>query len=305
MKKTDKGFVIGLDIGGTYIRIGSRREKSKLLFLKRVFTREVLKGRDSANSLINFLQEYIEENLKNEKIDAVSIGFPSTLSKDRRTVLQTPNIEGMDDINFVEALSNVFDFPVFLERDVNLIMLSDMEDYKLPTEGVVIGVYIGTGIGNAIAINGSLLKGKDGVAGELGHIPMMGSLSVCGCGNIGCSECHASGKHLTEIGEKYFPDTSVGELFIKHGDSSIIKEFIDNIASVVATEVNILNPEYIIMGGGVINMEGFPKDYFEKCLYKRTRKPYPADNLSIIYAKEDFSSGVNGAIYYACQKLKI
>jgi len=137
------------------------------------------------------------------------------------------------------------------------------------------------------------------VAGELGHIPMIGGQDRCGCGNIGCSECYASGWKLVEIKDEYFPDIDMNDLFVMKSNDSVLKNFVDNIACVACSEINILNPHSVIFGGGVINMKGFPKDYLEERLYVRMRKPYPAETLKVQYSEDKVDNGVKGAIIYA------
>ena len=89
------------------------------------------------------------------------------------------------------------------------------------------------------------------------------------------------------------------ELFVKHSNSHILREYVDAIACVACSEINILNPDSIIFGGGVINMDGFPKDLLEERLYVHARKPYPAENLDIKYSVDKPDNGVKGAIIFA------
>jgi allose kinase len=187
---------------------------------------------------------------------------------------------------------------VYLERDTNFLFYKDVQAKNLPVKGIAVGIYVGTGVGNAIFVDGKPLLGKDGVVGEIGHIPFLGGEDICGCGNKGCAECYASGRHLSALRDQYFKETVMDDLFSEHRENSVLKDFVDKIACVVATVINILNPEYIILGGGVIGMKDFPKEYLEKCIRIHTRKPYPEQNLSIYYADDTVEDGVRGAIFY-------
>lgn len=296
-------YVIGIDIGGTNIRIGAKSNTEELVSFIKIPRKEILNGNNSAICLANFIHHYINNELKGKEVEAIAIGFPSILSKDKRTILQTPNIEGLDNLPMVEILEKELGIRVFLERDVNILFYRDMAINSLPKEGIGVGFYIGTGIGNAIFINGEPVIGKDGVAGELGHIPSIGEKKQCSCGNEGCSECYASGWHLVELLNEYFPDTRIDNLFTDHEDDLVLKEYVDAIACVIATEVNILNPDYIVIGGGVIHMKDFPMNFLEDCLYKHVRKPYPARSLQIYYSADAIENGVNGAILYAQNKI--
>lgn len=291
--------VIGIDIGGTNIRIGRTDENDQLVDFERVSSKETFKDGNISESLTEVLKNYFDKYCKNVQVKQIAIGIPATLSSDRKQILQVPNIKGMDGLFLGKELEENLGIPVVLEKDVNMLYYWDKYDKKLSDEGVGIGVYIGTGVGNAIFINGKPLAGKDGVAGELGHIPMIGGTSQCGCGNLGCSECYASGWKLVELKEEYYPDVDMNDLFVKKSNDTVLKNFVDNIACVACTEINILNPDSIIFGGGVINMKGFPKDYLEERLYVHARKPYPAESLEIQYSEDKVDNGVKGAIIFA------
>ena len=291
--------VIGIDIGGTNIRIGRTDENDQLVDFERVSSKETFKDGNISESLTEVLKNYLDKYCKNVQVKQSAIGIPATLSSDRKQILQVPNIKGMDGLFLGKELEENLGIPVVLEKDVNMLYYWDKYDKKLSDEGVGIGVYIGTGVGNAIFINGKPLAGKDGVAGELGHIPMIGGTSQCGCGNLGCSECYASGWKLVELKEEYYPDVDMNDLFVKKSNDTVLKNFVDNIACVACAEINILNPDSIIFGGGVINMKGFPKDYLEERLYVHARKPYPAESLEIQYSEDKVDNGVKGAIIFA------
>jgi len=111
--------VLGIDIGGTNIRLGLVNESYKLEGFEirpteSVFTKES----DAVEKFGGLVKGYIEKNLNDRVLKAVSAGFPSTVSRDRRTVIQTPNIEAIpDDFLIVDALEEIFDFPIFINKD--------------------------------------------------------------------------------------------------------------------------------------------------------------------------------------------
>ena len=295
----NKECVIGIDIGGTNIRIGHTDENGDLADFERISSKETFKDGNISESMAKVLEDYIKRNCNEFEVKQIAIGIPAALSADRKEILQVPNIKGMDHLFLGEELEKHLGVKVALDRDVNMLYYWDKYDKKLSNEGIGVGIYIGTGVGHAIFINGEPLVGRDGVAGELGHIPMIGGQDRCGCGNIGCSECYASGWKLVEIKDEYFPDIDMNDLFVMKSNDSVLKNFVDNIACVACSEINILNPHSVIFGGGVINMKGFPKDYLEERLYVRMRKPYPAETLKVQYSEDKVDNGVKGAIIYA------
>ncbi|QCX34030.1 allose kinase [Caloramator sp. E03] len=297
-----KDYVIGIDIGGTNIRIGMVDKEGELYN----FIIQSSSFLSNPNTSVSMLKKYINDYISKYSIGkllAIAIGFPSTISKDKKIVYSTPNLTGFNNINIVDNFENDFKVPVFIDKDVNYLLKWDIRNKKINDKEIIIGFYIGTGYGNAICINGNFLSGKNGVAGELGHIPVLGGKDICGCGNEGCMEIYASGKKLSQIKDKYFPKTEISNIFLEHADSKYIKKFIDNISIPVATEVNIFDPDVIIVGGGVLQMKGFPFDEFERCLYRHLRKPYPAENIEILYSEQNQISGILGAAYCAHESI--
>lgn len=290
-----------MDIGGTNIRVGLvDRALHVDGFLHT--SSDGIQGDDAPERLAFFIDAYIQEHCAGLKPIAISIGFPSTLDKERRKLFSTPNLIGFDNVDIVDRLENALGIPVLVDRDVNLLFRYDCHVNNLPMQGFVVGCYIGTGIGNVIAYNGEILTGKNGVAAEMGHIPMHNVAGVCGCGNVGCTEMLASGKRLAELQAELFPDTDMSELFTRHGREPILQKFVDDLTLPVATEINLLDPEYLILGGGVLQMKDFPLEMFEDCLLNHVRKPYPAENLQIRYARSTPENGVVGAAIYAYSK---
>ena len=297
------GYILGIDVGGTNTRLGLVSEKGELTEFVREATSQYNREGEAVGLFIGIIRRYIEEHAAGKEIDAISVGFPSTVDKERRRVIETPNIVGLNNIPVVDTLEREFNVPVFLERDTCLILINDMEKNHIPGEGVAIGIYYGTGIGNAISIDGKIFTGKHGVSAELGHIPMRGVDGRCGCGNSSCAEIVACGRALEGIIKKHFAGSDISKVFVEHGDSEIIKRFVDDLAIPAATEINILDPDYIIIGGGLPNMEGFPREELERHIHRYARKPLPDEDLKFIYSKEGQESGVMGAAIHARKEL--
>lgn len=292
---SQKKYILGIDIGGTNFRIGLVSQIYEITEFKIISIKELQKG-NFIDNLIKQIEFYI--NLYKEEIEAIGIGFPSIVSKDKKYVYSTPNIKNLDNINITDSLEKKLNIPIYINKDVNFLILKDIKENKIKDDSIVIGLYIGTGFGNAIYINGQIIEGKHGVAGELGHIPVLGSEEVCSCGNIGCIEMYASGKALKKINDENFSETDISNIFLEHGNTKIIKKYIDTLAIPIATEINILDPDYIIIAGGVTIMKGFPIDELKKSIYEKARKPYPAEDMNIIVSNHDQKSGILGAAYY-------
>ena len=229
-----KKQILCLDIGGTNCRIGLCDRELQLTDV-RIESSVRMAEAGFQGSLIRLISEYAEEHAEDARIPAVSLGFPATIDRDRRIVLQAPAIPGADHFPVCDELEKRLDIPVFLERDVNLLLRFDMRDQAIPPEGVVVGIYYGTGIGNSIFINGEPYTGRNGVAGELGHIPVPGNDKACGCGNTGCLETLGGGRHLEHLCEKYYPAESVASVFRRHAEEEPLQRQLVAMASAAAS----------------------------------------------------------------------
>ncbi len=297
-----KKYVIGIDIGGTNFRMGMVTKDGELSnFIK--MPSSTLSTGQVINTLAERISDYINQFDAQEDVEAVAIGIPSIVSKDKKILYSTPNLGGLDNINIPDPLSALLGVPVFIDRDVNFLLQYDIGHLNLNSGKTILGFYVGTGLGNAIYIEGKFYGGKNGVAGELGHIPMYGLTQRCTCGNRGCSEVICSGRHLEELVKEHFPETDISNAFKEHGDHELITQYVRDLAIPISTEINILDPDHIVIGGGVISMNGFPKAVLVDAIYKSTRKPYPAENLQIVFSEHTPQSGVVGSADYAYKKL--
>lgn len=297
-------YVIGIDIGGTNLRIGTVDSEGKLTNFERKSSASLV-AENAVQNLGRELTSYIERYQLEGQVGAVSVGVPSIVSKDKSFIYSTPNLKGLENIDLGNLLKAYVNVPVFVDRDVNYLLVNDIKSHHLDEERerTILGFYLGTGFGNAVYINGQLHVGKNGVAGELGHIPMYGIDEVCTCGNVGCSETRCSGRYLRQLTDTCFPNTDISEVFVKHGDDPRILEYVDTLAIPMAAEINILDPDYVIMAGGVMMMKDFPMERLIWAVKERARKPFPSENLEFVFPEHTQDSGVIGGAYAAFDKL--
>ena len=292
--------ILSADIGGTNFRLGAVEEDGRIVKFEKIPTGSVF----SSGNVLADLEKAIRAFAGDMRFDAVAIGFPATLNRERTKVVQAPNIPFMENVPVCEALQKALGVPVLIERDVTFALCCDVVKYHLPTEGLICGVYFGTGVGNAMLLDGRPLTGRHGAAGELGHIPVPGSVIPCGCGNVGCLEAVAGGKALARIQREQYPDTPIGDMFARHGQEPPLLELLDGMAAAVATEINILDPDRVLLGGGVLNMEGFPRAVLDEKIRAHTRKPLPWQELELLYTEDEADKSVLGGAIYARRRLK-
>lgn len=302
-------FVLGIDIGGTFTRIGLVDSNYDVSSFRKIETKEIIYNNYGIEKLLNMIDSVIKgSGLFEQSIDslkAISIGVPATVNKQKNKIISATYLHSLENTDVVKAIKSKFrNIEVFLDKDVNFLLYKDIHDMQLYDYPIVCGVYFGTGIGNSIYINNEFISGKHGMAGELGHIPLYRNSKICGCGNIGCIESKASGKALQYINDEKYKDNNISEIFQHYYDDEELKDFIDILSIAVATELNILDPDIFIFGGGLQDMDNFPRRELEECIYKYSRKPYPGKDITILYTKNTQMSGVIGGGIYAFDKLK-
>lgn len=293
-------YVIGIDVGGTNIRIGAVGSDHSISISEIIKKEKVLTSSNTVYQLAEFAQEFIRGKCAGMKISAIVIGVPAAVNRQKTTVLNAPNLRGFNGVNVVEIFRQYFQCPVYVEKDVNLLLRKDIQflNLNLKQEQVIVGCYIGTGIGNAVVINGSFLTGKNGVACELAHVPVMEKNDPCPCGNFGCLDNYVSGRRLKRLQETYFPDTHISDIFVCHRQEPLIIKYVERLAVAISIEVNLFDPDCLILGGGVIHMHDFPRRDLEMRIRSHSRKPYPAENLKIYYSSNTSIGGLIGARLY-------
>ena len=303
-----KDVIIGIDIGGTHLRIGAVDRTGQVSCFEKRESRAVCGEAGSALRLIELIREYLARNALTGRAAALAVGFPSTVSRDKRTVYSSPNLPlggpgGLDGQDVVALLETALNLPVFLDKDTIFLLQYDLVRLNLREKGCTIGIYYGTGIGNAGYLDGKFLVGKHGVAAELGHIPYYGSTNVCGCGSRACAETHAGGYVLRSIWKEHYPNEPFGEIFLRHGDDPSILAFIEAMAIPFATELNLFDPDQVVVGGGVVEMAGFPMERLMGYVREFVRKPYPGEDYTLLRASVVPEIGVVGAAFYAMERL--
>jgi glucokinase len=271
--KTD--YVVGVDLGGTKILAGVFNGSLECIGTSKVSTK-AQRGLDAVVERIGrVVQDAVDEaDLSLKQLAGVGIGAPGAVDFEAGTVIFAPNLEGWKDVPLKKALEKQLDVPVFVENDGNIAVLGvHVAELKAKPRNVV-GIFVGTGIGGGLIINGELYSGYGHTAGEIGHMVLQVDGPKCGCGNKGCFEALASrtaifqqikaaikdGQKtlLTEMLGEDLADLRSGDLrkAIRRGDKfvdRIIESAAEYIGIASANLVNVLNPEVVVLGGGVID----------------------------------------------------
>ena len=300
-----KSYALGIDIGGTNIRMGIVDTDFELTSYERRSSQELLAG-DSVNNLIEAVRDYLAREAAGRTICGISIGIPGAVSKNGSYIYSVPYLHGLQGVELGHIMEEALGIPVFVGHDVIFLLMHDIKEMNLDPDKnkTILGMYLGTGLGNALYLDGHFFNGKHGVTGELGHIPLYGVDDVCGCGAVGCVETRCCGNALAKLTKSLFPDCFIGDVFTKHGDDPRIQQFVRECAIPMASEITLLDPDYVILGGGVISMPDFPIALLEDEIRRRTRHPLPADDLVFIHATDGQNNGVIGGAMVIFDRLK-
>lgn len=304
-----ENVIIGIDLGGTNFRIGAVTPDNEMLFPSVIKSSVVANAERPLEAICEVIAEYRKKNGIG-KMDAISIGVPSSVENDKETVICTTNIRNQkgepvfSHTNVAESIREYFKVPVFVNNDVNNIMLYDIAANRLEEQKMVVGIYIGTGVGASVVADGRFLEGKNGAELDLGHIPYFKGNVECSCGKKGCCECYASGWRLQQIRSELYPETPIQDMFTMHKEEEAVKEFVRACAYVYAVMATIFNPDTIIVGGGIPEMADFPKEEFEREINANTGRDVMEYGFDYVYSKEFVGKGVIGAAAFARKKMK-
>ncbi|UCC44098.1 MAG: ROK family protein [Candidatus Zixiibacteriota bacterium] len=269
----------GIDIGGTNIKSGLINRNGEILFKDQRPTL-VSKGAEPLMHLVTNIAERLlyhaaEDDLE---VNCLGVGTPGAVdNKTGKVIGLSPNIDGWQGMEIGHILSERLNIPVMVENDVNVMALAESRFGAGIGYGAVVCVALGTGVGGGIVIDGKLWRGTNHTAGELGHISICTNGPVCGCGNKGCIEAYCSSSAMVERAKQRLAnnltpifedvlDGSTENLNIKKifaaarkGDTealAVVEETADYLAIGLTGIVNLLNPDIVLIGGGIADGGG-------------------------------------------------
>ncbi len=298
MRMEQYDFRIGIDLGGTKIEAAALDASGQLVMRERIVTPT---GYPAALQAIANLVHGIEQRLGGR--GSVGVGIPGVISATTGLVKNANSI-ALNGQPFDADLSATLDRRVRMANDANCFALSEASDGAGAGASVVFGVIIGTGCGGGVVVNGAIVPGLNRVAGEWGHIPLPWPNAqetpgpACWCGKHGCMETWVAGPSLAvDCDGPGARDTAALPTRAASGEvqaGAALDRHVDRMARGLAVIVNILDPDVIVLGGGLSNMDHL---YVE--LPERIRRYVFSDFVQtpIVKNRHGDSSGVRGAAW--------
>lgn len=246
---------IGVDVGGTKIKAALVNESG------RVLKKTKLKTPIKEKKILHALIKAIKRVKGKEKIEGIGVGFAGFVDSNKGIVISSPNISSIKNTKVKEFLEKKFECKIVLENDANMFALGEFLCGLKKKYSNIVALTLGTGVGSGIIINGKLLKGK-GIASELGHtIIDSNSSEKCNCGNRGCFEAMVCGRALVKRAEEHGlrvkSAKSVAKKAVEGNKAAkkAIKKTAHYLGIGLANAANSFDPEAIVIGGGLSNID--------------------------------------------------
>ncbi|MBA3256766.1 MAG: ROK family glucokinase [Pyrinomonadaceae bacterium] len=305
-------LIFAADLGGTHLRAAVVGRDGKIHYRLKQPTPQAEKPDGIVHALVDAAHEGARHTAAGGgQISAVAIAVPGTVNFEDGVVVKAPNVPCLDGFRLAAALESELKWPATLENDANAAAAGEMWQGAGRGYSNIVCVTLGTGVGGGIIIDGKLWRGADGSAAEIGHLGVDPFGGVpCACGSRGCLEVYASATaivRMTREARPRYPDS------ILHTSEDLASETVyqaglegDELALEVfrrmgvylgiglASLINLLNPEIIVIGGGLSN--GW--ELFEQHMHQQVIErafPLPARSVKITRAECGDDAGFLGA----------
>lgn len=306
---------IGIDVGGTNVKIALVDSNGKIGYSNTIPTRAEMGYEYTINNMKQAIRDLMTETkLSAKDIEGIGFGLPGQVDFKSGIVRLITNIPGWVEIPLAKMIEDEFHIPTRIDNDVRCAALGELNFGAGKGCQNLICITVGTGIGSGLIINGKLVRGASNAAGEIGHIKLqMHDGPICGCGDTGCLEAFASGPAIVAMAEEYIlggKSTKYREMangnditpFIvaeaaKAGDAVAKRIFTrmgEYIGIGMASVVNLLNPEKIIIGGGVADAGDILLNPLKETIKNRAMK-IAGETVEVVPAQLGNTAGVIGA----------
>lgn len=308
---------VGVDLGGTNIAVGVLSETGEILGKVSRPTRPKREPSEVINDIVYTIQDALDAaKINKSDIKAIGIGIPGMANKEG-VVVDCVNLYWKN-VPLRQPIEEVFGIPVLIENDATVAGLAEYEMGKM--KGAESGVFItlGTGIGGGIVIDGKVRSGFNGVGSEIGHMAIGDNFYNCNCGQNGCLETFASSTAVIKYAQKIIrernPETLImemtsgsidginGEIIFeaaKKGDeiaNEVVDRCVKYLARGITNLIQVLDPEVIVLGGGIANAGEFLRKKVEDRVEEtKFVKSFPVGHIKLAKLKND--AGIIGAAF--------
>ncbi|WP_079477993.1 ROK family protein [Halobacillus salinus] len=249
------GVHIGIDLGGTNVRVASVTDNGEV----EEMMQEATEAEQGSRYTIEKMIRMVESISEGKQIEGIGIGAPGPLDPARGVILDPPNLPGWDEVPIVKHFADHFDVPVQLNNDANAAALAEARFGSGEGYESVFYITVSTGVGGGLVLNGKVLNGAQGYAGEIGNMILNPHGYQYSNLNKGALESYSSGTAMAERFHEHFGSYGGAEdvfSLVSQGDEKaqrIVDEAIEYLAMGIANITHIVNPDVFVLGGGVMN----------------------------------------------------
>lgn len=318
--ESSEKYWMGFDLGGTKMLAQIYDEQWSTIAREKKRTKPGTTERQGVDRIIETIQVALKKaELTPDQLHGVGIGCPGPIDMDNGVLMDLPNL-GWEAVPLRDRVSKALGCPVEILNDVDAGTYAEFRVGAAQGTRSAIGVFAGTGIGGGCIYQGEILRGAKISAFEIGHIQVMSNGPKCGCGQRGCLESVASrlaiaaqaartayrgdAPHLLETAGVDLSKIRSGALSssIAAGDEAIreiIVEAARYIGIAIATAVNLIGPEIVVLGGGLV--EAMPELFVDNVFRSANKRVMPAyrDTFKVLPAALEDDAGVLGAALWA------
>ena len=246
-------YKIGIDLGGTKTEGVIVDEEFRVIERKRVPTNQ----NNGYESILETIQNLVSDLKKNNEKTSIGVCTPGALSKESG-LIKNSNTQCLIGKDLKNDLEKILDQEISIENDANCFALAEARLGAAKNHDTVFGVIMGTGVGGGLVIDGKIHSGRTNIAGEWGHHCIKPNGNECYCGRKGCVETYISGPALEKKWNGLTnQNISISEI-VKNSKEDAYKtwkkEFLENFGLSMANVIDILDPDAIILGGGLSNI---------------------------------------------------
>lgn len=258
-----KKYIIGIDLGGTNLKLALFDLNFKIIKKESVSTRRFTRKDDLIRTITASVNKLIEQNnLTRQAVLGVGLGVPGPVDHEAGRVHFFPNIPGWKEVNLKSILKKRLNLAVLLDNDAKLMALAEFKLGSGRGFNNVLCLTLGTGVGGGIIIDGKLYRGQDNAAGEIGHLPINEKGPACNCGGWACLESYIGNdrilKEVKEVFGRTIPLEEISSLAKKGNKKArnIWHKVGNALGAALTGVVNLLNLDAIVIGGGIANAGG-------------------------------------------------
>ncbi len=311
-----KKHAIGIDLGGTYTKLALVDKKGNLFYRTKLET-EAFNTKEELLSAIVAETEGIlrKARLTCKDLGGVGVGVPGIVDFKRGLIHYLTNVPGWNNVPLKKILEKRLKSPVLVDNDVNLMALGEYRFGAGKGARDLVCITLGTGVGGGIIIGGGIYRGASSAAGEIGHMPLKEHGMPCNCGSVGCLERYVGNRYIVhEIKNKIRSGSASLIMKLVKGDLSLVtpeiisraakrkdklavdlwREVGRRVGTTLSGVINLLNPERIIIGGGLAEAGEVLFKSIRDTVDKKAL-PVTKSAVKIVKAKLGSDAGVVGA----------